>query len=146
MSGRLFVPQPQLDAWLEGGQVDVTADGLEVPGESRVLPLEPAFRFISLLEGEDDADLLGRVKTEVELRQIDADPCGDSVLLGEVAYEVVPGFLASVPMQGSPGMGLEAPAVREGESAPVQPTPAAGAGKGERDAELLSALFLGRVK
>lgn len=126
MSGRLFVPQTQLDAWLEEGRVDVTAEGLEVPAEGHTLPLEPAFRFLSLLEGEDDADLLSKVKTEGELRRLGAEPCGDSVLLGEVAYEVVPGFMAT----------LAAPGNGQRESAVAEP----------KDAELLSAFFLGKVK
>lgn len=126
MSGRLFVPQTQLDAWLEEGRVDVTAEGLEIPTEGRTLPLEPAFRFLSLLEGEDGADLLSKVKTEGELRRLGAEPCGDSVLLGEVAYEVVPGFMAT----------LAAPGNGQRESAVAEP----------KDAELLSAFFLGKVK
>lgn len=101
MSGRLFVPQPQLDRWLEEGQVDVTAEGLHLPDRPRPLSLEPAFRFLSLLEGEDGASLLSRVKTEAQLRAMGAEPCGDSVLIGEVAYEVEPGFLAVVPPPGN---------------------------------------------
>lgn len=129
MSGRLFVPQTQLDAWLEEGLVDVTVEGLVIPGESRILPLEPAFRFLSLLEGEDGADLLSRVKTEGELRRLGADPCGDSVLLGEVAYEVLPGFVATWVGNGK-----------------KEPTVAEATGRGGGDAELLSAFFLGKVK
>lgn len=97
MSGLLFVPQILLDEWLQQGQADLTAEGLQVPSAGVVLPVEAAYRFTSLLDGEDDARLLGKVKTERQLRDMGAEPYGDSALLGEVVYQVEPGFTARTP-------------------------------------------------
>ena len=124
MSGLLFVPQSQLDAWLEAGRVDVTAEGLHLQeSASQPLALEPSFRFLSLLEGEDAAGLLGKVKSEAALRELGAEPCGDSVLLGEVVYEVAPGFLVRVPAPEGSGIGASAAGVSSGA---VRPPPGEG--------------------
>ncbi len=98
MSGLLFVPQTLLDEWLEHEQADVTADGLQLLPSGPTLALDGGYRFVELLDGADDAALLGRVKSEAQLRELGADPCGDSVLLGDVVYEVIPGFIARTPL------------------------------------------------
>ena len=100
MSGLLFVPQTLLDGWLQDGLADLTADGLQVPSASVTLQVEAAYRFTAVLDGEDGARLLDKVKTERQLRELGAEPYGDSVLLGEVVYQVVPGFTARTPAGG----------------------------------------------
>ncbi|HWV37726.1 MAG TPA: hypothetical protein VN033_04530 [Vulgatibacter sp.] len=107
MSGLLFVPQALLDDWLQEGLADLTAEGLQVPSASVTLQVEAAYRFTAVLDGADDAGLQGKVKTERQLRDLGAEPYGDSVLLGEVVYEVVPGFTARTPSLGQRAEGRE---------------------------------------
>lgn len=134
MSGRLFVPQSTLDGWLEQGAADIAPEGLRLTSEGLSLGLEPACRFTRILEGEDAASLLDRVKTEAQLKAIGAEAYGDSVILGDVAYEVVPGFVLVVagPVEGA---AAEAPA-----SGPV-PVPAAR----KEEADLLSQFLLEKL-
>jgi hypothetical protein len=47
-----------------------------------------------LAEGADPNGLLHKVKTVVQLKEIGAEPVDDSCIMGDVAYEVQPGFLA----------------------------------------------------
>jgi hypothetical protein len=53
--------------------------------------------------------LVGKVKTEEQLRKAGAEVLGASVLLGDVGYEVQPGFLAEANGAGAlpdaPGRG-----------------------------------------
>jgi len=116
MSGLLFVPQPLLDDWLQDGKVDVTSAGLRPLPEGELLAIQAAYRFVEVLDGEDQAGLLSKVKTEEQLRELGAEPYGDSVLLGEVVYQVTPGFLARTPaasqsalQQGERGLRNDAP-------------------------------------
>jgi hypothetical protein len=44
--------------------------------------------------GDDAAGLVARVKTLVQVRELGGEAMADSVVMGEVAYEVEPGFLA----------------------------------------------------
>jgi hypothetical protein len=130
MAGHLFVPQSQLDAWLEAGTVDIDAEGMRVPAESLRVGLEPAFRFVQLLEGEDGEQLLSRVRSEGQLRELGADACGNSVILGDVAYEVVPGFLLAL----------------EGPVAAPAAAPAGERKDRKEEADLLSRFFLEKVR
>ena len=95
---RIFVSQEALDAWYSAGRVAVEADMVSLPGGARGR-LEPAVCFLRLDAGEGPGDggdpygLLGRVKTEQQLRGMGTRPYGNSVVLGETAYEVRTGFV-----------------------------------------------------
>jgi hypothetical protein len=98
MSGLLFVSQAMLDSWAEQGKIDFVGNVMTVlagGGEGRSYALEPAVRFMKVLGEEKDAHaLLHKVKSVSHLKEMGADPAGDSCILGDVAYEVQPGFLA----------------------------------------------------
>jgi hypothetical protein len=97
MQGLLFVAQATLDAWVEQGQVTLEGDVLTVEaGEGgATYVLRPAVRFVKLVGAASDPHaLLGKVKAIEALRAIGAEHLDASVVLGDVAYEVEPGFLA----------------------------------------------------
>jgi hypothetical protein len=97
MSGLLFVSQAMLDSWAEQGKIDFVGDVMTLlagDGAGRSYALEPGVRFLKVLGGEDPHALLHKVKSLAQLRELGADPAGDSCILGDVAYEVEPGFLA----------------------------------------------------
>jgi hypothetical protein len=94
MDVRLFLSQALLDTWLEEGKADLAPGGLRLVEEGRDVALEGACHFVSLLEGGDDAGWLAKVKTERQIKERGGELWGDSVLLDQSAYEVVPGFVA----------------------------------------------------
>lgn len=98
MPGLLFVSQVALEAWAEQKKIDFQGSLMTlVAGEGRgkSYALAPAVLFLKVLGGEGDPhQLLARVKTEAKLREMGAEHVEDSVILGEVAYQVQPGFLA----------------------------------------------------
>jgi hypothetical protein len=106
---RLFLPQTQLEEWALEDKADVRDGQLVVTGEEGVYPVTPAVHFVQLVSGEDAQGLVTKVKTEEQLQGLGAEQMADSVLLGEAAYEVVPGYLAQVPgpsaapSEGKPG-------------------------------------------
>ncbi|MCC6750756.1 MAG: hypothetical protein IT371_24075 [Deltaproteobacteria bacterium] len=90
---RLFVSQERLDAWVLEGQAELEGARLTVE-ERYVLEICPAVRFLRVAGGgADPHQLLGRVKTEAQLRQMLAEHYMDSVLVGEIGYEVQQGFV-----------------------------------------------------
>jgi hypothetical protein len=107
---RLFLPQTTLEEWAQDSKADLSGDRLVVSGEKGDYPVTPAVRFVRLVAGADDRNLLERVKTHAQLAELGAEQMEDSVLLGESAYEVVPGYVAEVAVtavrgekkQGSP--------------------------------------------
>jgi hypothetical protein len=127
MGGLLFVSQAMIDSWAEQGKIDFVGNVMTLlagEGQGRSYALEPAVRFMKLLgaEGEDPHALLHKVKSVVQLREMGAEAVDDSCILGDVAYEVQPGFLAEI-------AALQAAATaRPARSVAVVP-PAEGAGE-----------------
>jgi hypothetical protein len=119
--GLLFVSQSLLDAWAVQGRIDLDGTSLALlsgEGQGRRYALEPAARFLRILDGEDALGLLARVKTIGQIRELGGEAVADSVVVGEVAYQVEPGYLA------------EASAVEAASRA--SPAPRSGAAPGPR--------------
>lgn len=91
----LFVAQELADRWISDDVVTLDGDEMILPAAPRVrLRTEPAVYFVRLDDGGDDPyDIVGSVKTARELAAMGADHVDDSVLVGDCAYTVVPGFL-----------------------------------------------------
>jgi hypothetical protein len=94
MPNRVFFPQTALDVWLTDGTVDLRGDELTIAGEGRRYRLTEAVRIVNEVTGGTDAhDLLGRVKPKAFLEDKKAEILEGSLLLGDNAYDVVPGWL-----------------------------------------------------
>jgi len=122
---RLFLPQAQLEEWALDDKADIKDGVLVVTGEEGVYPVTPAVHIVQLVTGEDANDLVAKVKTEAQLQSLGAEQMADSVLLGETAYEVVPGYVAEVPLPPS-------------DAAPAD-------GKTGSEADLLAAFLLNKM-
>ncbi len=97
---RIFVAQTLADSWLSAGRVSLERDLLRLPdpagGAATDLFINPAVFFERIDGSESDVhDVVGRVKTAQELAQMGADHYESSVVMGDYAYTVVPGYLAS---------------------------------------------------
>jgi hypothetical protein len=99
---RVFFPQQALDMWLAESKLDFTGRELVVKGVNRRYQVIEAARVLQEVSGSEDVyDLVGRVKSVAFLTELGAEILECSMLLGDNAYEVVPGFI------GSPVGGLE---------------------------------------
>ena len=95
---KLFLPQAQLEEWALEDKADIKDGVLVVTGEAGTYPVSPAVHVLQLVTGEDANRLVTKVKTEEQLKGLGAEQMADSVLLGDTAYEVVPGYVAEVPV------------------------------------------------
>jgi hypothetical protein len=147
MSGLLFVAQHVIDSWAEQGKIDFVGNVMTMltgEGRGRSYDLEPAVRFLSLLGADVDPNqLLKKVKSLAHLKEIGAEAIDASVVLGDVAYEVEPGYLAeasalqaaatarpAAPRPPAPAPAATAPprapaAAPPATQAPVRPPPGA---------------------
>jgi hypothetical protein len=104
---RIFVSQGCIDRWLGLGGLVIEGDLMRftaVPDTS--LFITPSVYFERIDGSDTDPyDIVGAVKTAHELAQMGADHYESSVVLGDFAYTVKPGFV-SVPVgpDGSPLM------------------------------------------
>jgi hypothetical protein len=96
VNDKLFIPQDVLDKWVESGKVVFKDDLLTLVNEKKTYTLTSAVRFMSLLDGQDAHNLLGRLRTQEKLAEIGAEHMSDSVILGDTAYQVQEGFIAVV--------------------------------------------------
>jgi hypothetical protein len=95
-NNRLFVSGALLDRWVTVGQVELEDGVLAVKPTGARYTLEEAARVVGEATGAGDPEgLVGRVRTLAELSALGAEVLDRSVLLGERAYDVVPGFVAA---------------------------------------------------
>jgi hypothetical protein len=98
MKNRVFFPQAALDQWIVDGSVELQ-DGeltilLEGVPDGRRYRLIEAVRVLREVTGLGDTnELVGRVKARLYLEQLAAEIVENSMLLGEVAYDIEPGWL-----------------------------------------------------
>ena len=103
----LFVSHDALMQLEAAGELELAGESITVRDERQRYGIEPALRFLQVLSGADEASLLGKVHTVREILDMGAEHYQDSVLVGEVAYQVEEGFL------GTPSSGAGEPS--EGE-------------------------------
>jgi hypothetical protein len=96
MQNRVFFPQVALDYWLGEGTIELSGSELSIAQEQRRYRLAEAAHVLKEVTGLADAnELIGRVKSKQYLSELGAELLEDSLILGDNAYEVVPGFLGS---------------------------------------------------
>jgi hypothetical protein len=93
---RVFFSQAALDQLIVEGKVDLIGDELTLKAEGRRYRILEAARIVSEVSGTADGnELLGKVKTRAYLSELGAELLETSMVLGDNAYEVVPGFLGA---------------------------------------------------
>ena len=94
---KLFLPQKTLEEWSLAEKADLLDGKLVVTENKASHAVTPAVHFEKLVSGNDTGQLVGRVKTMAQLDALGAEHMMDSVILGETAYQVTPGYIADVP-------------------------------------------------
>jgi hypothetical protein len=90
---RLFVSQERLDSWISENTVQLIDNVMTMEG-GRKLKLIPAVFIEAVIGAERDPNnLVGRVKTHDQLKELSAEHYMDSLLLGEMGYQVQTGFV-----------------------------------------------------
>lgn len=99
MQNRVFFPQAALDQWIVDGSVDLQRGELTLLGpaaQGRRFQLEEAVRVMREVSGAGDAaKLIGRVKTRAWLEAQGGEIVETSMLLGDAAYDVEPGWVGT---------------------------------------------------
>ncbi len=132
MAGLLFVTQVMLDSWAEQGKIDFVGNVMTLlagDGRGRSYALDPAVRFLKVIGAEADPNgLLRKVKSVAQLRELGAEVVDASVLLGDLGYEVEPGFLAEMSaLQAAASAKVEPGQARPARPPATPPLPATAA-------------------
>ena len=93
MQNRVFFPQAALDQWIVDEAIELKGTELVVLAEGRRYQLSEAVRVLAEVSGTPDPhELVGRVKPKPFLDGLNAEILETSMIVGDNAYEVVPGW------------------------------------------------------
>lgn len=96
MRNRVFFPQAALDEWMATDRVEIERDELTILSENRRFRIAEAVRVLREVAGAgDEAELIGKVKSKNYLTELGAELLEESMILGDAAYDVVPGFVGA---------------------------------------------------
>ena len=96
MKNRVFFPQSALDDWLADDRVDLKQDELTIRAEGRRYRIIEAIRVVGEVTGSADVnEVVGKVKSRAFLNELGAELLEGSMILGDNAYDVVPGFVGA---------------------------------------------------
>lgn len=95
MSLKIFLSQDVVDSWITADKVELSGEIMTFRGSGLAWRLVPGLYFDHVAGGSDEAaQLLGRVKSKAAVSALGAELYMNSLILGETAYEVQPGFIA----------------------------------------------------
>lgn len=96
MKNRVFFPQAALDQWIAEDRIDLRNDELTIKSENRKYRIIEAVRIVAEVTGQPDGhELVGKVKSHAFLSELGAEILEGSVILGDNAYDAVPGFVGA---------------------------------------------------
>jgi hypothetical protein len=96
MPNRVFFPQAALDQWNVDGAVDLRGQELTILGEGRRYKLAEGVLVVrEVTGGVDTSELTGKVKSLAFLQELGAEVVETSMILGDNAFDVIPGWLAA---------------------------------------------------
>ena len=104
MKNRVFFPQTLLNVLMDAGGIDIDGEVLlltEAKSQYRVVEAVRVLREVT--DGNDPHDLCGKVKSRAFLSELGAELLGDSMIVGEKAYEILAGFVGVPLGEGGDG-------------------------------------------
>jgi hypothetical protein len=102
MRNRVFFPQASLDQWAVEGKIELTPTELVIVSEGRRYDITEVVRVVvEVTASPDPHGIIGKVKSKAELEGIGAEILENSMIIGDNAYDVVPGWA------GTPGTPFE---------------------------------------
>lgn len=93
MQSRVFFPQACLDQWGIEGKIEVTGSEIVLVAEGRRYEVVEVCHVVAEVTGSPDPhELVGKVKTKETLLAMGAEILENSMIIGDNAYDVVPGW------------------------------------------------------
>ena len=94
MRTRVFFPQEVIDVWVADDRVDFSMEEILLQAEQRRYRTVEAVRIVVEVTGTGDPnELVGTVKSKAFLAELGAEILEGSMVIGDNAYDVVPGFV-----------------------------------------------------
>jgi hypothetical protein len=96
MQNRVFFPQAAIDEWSIDGKIDLVGTELILLADGRRYKAVEAVRVVAEVTGANDTHkIIGKVKPKAALDEIGAEILENSMIIGDNAYDVVPGWMGT---------------------------------------------------
>jgi len=96
MQNRVFFAQAAIDQWAIDGRVDLAANELILLADGRHYKVVEAVHVLAEVTGAADAHgIVGKVKPKAALEELGAEILENSMIIGDNAYDVVPGWVGA---------------------------------------------------
>ena len=96
MQNRVFFPQLLLDQWGIDGKIDLTGSELILLADGRRYKIVEAVRVMTEVTGANDVhQIVGKTKPKSALDEIGAEILENSMIIGDNAYDVIPGWMGT---------------------------------------------------
>jgi hypothetical protein len=93
---RVFASNALFDRWVSAGSADLVGARLRTRATGESYAVEEAVHITAEVSGGGDASgLVGHVRKVSELLSLGAEILDRSMVVGDLAYDIVPGFLVS---------------------------------------------------
>lgn len=93
MQNRIFFPQLAVDTWGIDGKIDLNGSELIVVSEGRKFKVTECVHVVAEVTGANDPHkMVGKVKLKSALDELGAEILENSMILGDNAYDIVPGW------------------------------------------------------
>jgi hypothetical protein len=90
---RVFFPQACLDQWGVEGKIELSSSELVVLAKGQRFAVDEVVRVVLEVTGSADPHrIVGKVKSKAELEGLGAEILENSMIIGDNAYDVVPGW------------------------------------------------------
>lgn len=118
MQNRVFFPQESLDQWGVEGKIELTSSELVILAEGRRYAITEGVRVVVEVTGAADPHgIIGKVRSRASLEEMGAEILENSMILGDNAYDVVPGWFGLPTTSfGEHLLSAERKAAREGRA------------------------------
>ncbi len=103
ISEKVFFTQAMIDSLAQNNKLSINGNVITILTKKKAsFNIVPAYRFIKLESGEDSLNLLGKVKTEKEMKELKIEIMSNSAICGENVYTIEPGFIG-IPLEKGAG-------------------------------------------
>lgn len=114
ISEKVFFTQTMIDSLTQNNKLSISGNVITILTKKQAsFNIVPAYRFVKLESGDDLLNLVGKVKSEKEVKELKIEIMSDSAICGETVYTIESGFIG-IPLEKEEKIG-EKPKEQEKE-------------------------------
>lgn len=120
ISEKVFFTQVMIDSLAENNKLSINGDVITILTKKKAsFNIVPAYRFVKLESGVDSLNLIGKVKSEKEMKELKIEIMSNSAICGETVYTIEPGFIG-IPLEKEDEVGKKAEKPEKGKQDSLQ--------------------------